>query len=94
MDIRNEFISCLQKQDINKVFGHYFRMVRKGYQMSGKDIAEKMNISQQQWSRYECGKSKIDLEKLVKIIFILKINPSHMLSFISGEIGYKYINIF
>lgn len=49
-------------------------------------MAKKMHISQQQWSRYECGKSKITIDSLLTIILILDINPNNMISFILNEI--------
>lgn len=58
--------------DIHYFIGIKIKSRRKELGFSGSDLAKKLNISQQQVSRYENGVNKIPLNHLVKIAIILK----------------------
>ncbi|MGG4608393.1 helix-turn-helix domain-containing protein [Providencia sp. Me31A] len=55
---------------INKEIGQYLRRIRKEQNLTGEDLAKKLNISQQQVSRYETGKTKLTFEMMDKMLII------------------------
>ncbi|MBG5909441.1 helix-turn-helix domain-containing protein [Providencia stuartii] len=58
--------------DIHYFIGIKIKTRRKELGLSGADLAKKLNISQQQVSRYENGINKIPLNHLVSIAIALK----------------------
>ncbi|WP_368877281.1 helix-turn-helix domain-containing protein [Providencia vermicola] len=58
--------------DIHYFIGIKIKARRKELGFSGSDLAKKLNISQQQISRYENGINKIPLNYLVSIAIVLK----------------------
>ncbi len=56
---------------ISRHVGHFLRRIRKEKNMTGKELAKLINISQQQISRYETGTSAISLEQLNEILIVL-----------------------
>ncbi|EKT60253.1 helix-turn-helix domain-containing protein [Providencia burhodogranariea] len=44
--------------------------------MSGSELAEKLNVSQQQISRYERGITKLNIEKLIELAIYLDLDFS------------------
>lgn len=58
--------------DIHYFIGIKIKARRKELGFSGSDLAKKLNISQQQISRYENGINKIPLNHLVSIAIVLK----------------------
>ncbi|EKT60162.1 helix-turn-helix domain-containing protein [Providencia sneebia] len=61
------------KQYINYAIGRQIYRIRKSRGLTGNELAKKMNISQQQISRYERGTCRIDLNVLICILHALKI---------------------
>ncbi|HHR5902519.1 TPA: helix-turn-helix domain-containing protein [Providencia alcalifaciens] len=53
---------------INNLIGHYIRKKRKELGLTGSQIASRVGVSQQQFSRYEVGISNITLPRLFLII--------------------------
>jgi len=50
------------------------RSRRKNLKLTQKDMADKLDIEQTQYSRYELDKSEIGLDKLIKIGEILELD--------------------
>lgn len=57
----------LIKINVNELVGNRIKTRRKELGYSGKKMAEKLGVSQQQYSRYERGLNKLDLSYLVII---------------------------
>lgn len=57
----------LIKINVNELVGNRIKIRRKELGYSGKKMAEKLGVSQQQYSRYERGLNKLDLSYLVII---------------------------
>lgn len=56
--------------EINKEIGQYLRGIRKERNLTGEELAKRLNISQQQISRYETGKTKLTFEMMDTILLI------------------------
>ncbi len=49
---------------ISQIIGHKIRQQRQHLRLSAKAVAERVGVSQQQFSRYENGLCKIDVDML------------------------------
>lgn len=61
----------------NMISGHvgiFLRKARKEKNMTGKQLARLMNVSQQQISRYEIGATAITVDQLANFLLILYKN--------------------
>lgn len=56
--------------EINKEIGQYLRGIRKEQNLTCGELARRLNISQQQISRYETGKTKLTFEMMDTILII------------------------
>jgi transcriptional regulator with XRE-family HTH domain len=57
--------------------GAEIKMLRERINMNGKDLAEKIGLSQSQMSRLEKGQRRIDTKILDKVADALGVKPSH-----------------
>ncbi|EEG84495.1 DNA-binding helix-turn-helix protein [Proteus penneri ATCC 35198] len=64
---------------ISQIIGHKIRKQRQQLRLSAKVVAERVGISQQQFSRYENGLCKIDVDMLFHIAQELKVTPAFFL---------------
>ncbi|MGJ3354956.1 helix-turn-helix domain-containing protein [Providencia sp. Je.9.19] len=55
---------------INKEVGLYLRGIRKEQNLTGGQLAKMLNVSQQQISRYETGKTKLTFEMMDTILTV------------------------
>ncbi len=65
------------------------RVLREINHWTQKDIAERMDMSQNGYAKIERGESKLDLEKLEQLANIFNINISELLDTNSG-LNYQY----
>ncbi|MFP5471361.1 MAG: helix-turn-helix domain-containing protein [Bacteroidia bacterium] len=72
--------------------GENIRKIReiKGY--SQEYMAEKLNISQRQYSRIEKEQSKLDFAKFEQISTILEVTPAQLFGFDEKQIFNQYNN--
>lgn len=70
---------------IHQYLGKEFRSKRKAIGLTGEDLAKKLNVSQQQVSRYETAESKISFEKLLLISDVLDLNIQYLLKVIISD---------
>ncbi|HHR5860529.1 TPA: helix-turn-helix domain-containing protein [Providencia alcalifaciens] len=66
---------------VSKVTGTFLREQRRGMSLSGGELAEKMQISQQQVSRYERGITHINLTMLLRYFSALNMNEREIQHF-------------
>ncbi|WP_275075362.1 helix-turn-helix domain-containing protein [Providencia rettgeri] len=66
--------------------------LRKEKGLSGKELAKKLKISQQQISRYERGICSINCAMLFSILFYLDTNPSAFFESITLKINEEHSN--
>ena len=64
---------------ISQIIGHKIRQQRQHLRLSAKAVAERVGISQQQFSRYENGLCKIDVDMLFLIAKELNVTPTTFL---------------
>lgn len=53
------------------IIGKELKRIRKKKGFSGSKVASQLGISQQHYSRYECGKCRISVDTLLCVLFIL-----------------------
>lgn len=88
---------------INADLGFYLKVIRKEQRLSGIEMAKILNISQQQISRYETGKTKLTFEAMDEILkkmnrswedlfnnVLIKHDSDHQSDFIKSE-SYFYL---
>ena len=73
----------VSKQHISLAIGRQIHIIRKMYGITGKQLGELLNVSQQQVSRYERGRCHLDIYTLVKLLHILDISIDHFFTDVS-----------
>lgn len=69
------------------------RKIREYRDYTQDYLAAKLNISQNAYSKIELGYSKVTLERLFVISFVLEVNPADLISMETDElIGGKLLN--
>lgn len=66
---------------ISEMTGHFLREQRRYSNLTGKELAKKMKLSQQQISRYERGVTAVNLPTLIHFFSVLNLEEREMLSF-------------
>ncbi|MFB9997014.1 helix-turn-helix domain-containing protein [Providencia rustigianii] len=66
--------------------GKFLRKARKEKNMTGKQLAKLMHVSQQQISRYETGRTSLTLEQLSQLLFFLDKSWGELIQVIETEI--------
>lgn len=64
----------IEEKDINKIIGLKIKNKRKELNLNQQNLAIFLGITFQQIQKYEKGISKINIEKLYKLMSILKVN--------------------
>ncbi|MGJ3355912.1 helix-turn-helix domain-containing protein [Providencia sp. Je.9.19] len=59
------------KQHFSYAVGRQIYLIRKLRGLTGKELAEKLGVSQQQVSRYERGVCRVDVDMLVYLLYQL-----------------------
>lgn len=72
----NKPIICIPKN----YFGQALKEIRLEKGFTQKIASEKLRITQAQWSAYELGKSRPNLDMIISIAKLLKINPFDLLN--------------
>ncbi|MGL4674043.1 MAG: helix-turn-helix domain-containing protein [Wohlfahrtiimonas sp.] len=70
---------------ISSHVGIFLRRSRKEKNMTGKQLAKLMNVSQQQISRYEIGNTSITLDQLEQFLRILDKRWIDVIRFLEDE---------
>lgn len=61
--------------------GNLIRQARIKNNLTGSQLAQRVHISQQQISRYECGKTNFQLDILLKLLLALNMNELEIKDF-------------
>lgn len=78
----------------DKVIGHHIRVARKKAKLTQSTCSVLLNVSTSYYSRIECGKVHLNLERLYQICIILKTKPEFILAHCCQELdatGYDAI---
>ncbi|MEX5951237.1 helix-turn-helix domain-containing protein [Providencia vermicola] len=78
-----------EREDVYTLLGHHLRQARMKRGLSGNELADIINLSQQQVSRYERGVNKLSLDKLIEIVVFLDIDIKDIMSIITNEIEHE-----
>lgn len=70
---------------VTKIIGSKIKKIRKEYGLTAAELAAVLNVSQQQFSRYERGINRIDIDSLFIISNYLRISIHYFLEDISPE---------
>ncbi|HEM8293625.1 helix-turn-helix domain-containing protein [Providencia vermicola] len=80
--------------------GQRIRILRKKYGMTANELAEQLNVSQQQFSRYERGVNRIDIDSLALLSYFFNVSIHYFfegidfteMQFIHSDISFSYLN--
>ena len=61
-------------------FGRFIAQCRKNREMTQKELARKLNVTEQAVSRWECGKGFPDIQLLVPLAESLEISVSELMN--------------
>lgn len=78
-------------KDINLKIGIILKRKRVSESLTGSQLATKLNISQQQVSRYENGKNSISINMLIRYCSALNVKPNEILKEIFDDMAEKNI---
>lgn len=67
--------------DITKKVGDNIKRARKLKNLTQKEMAEKLNMTQQQYSRFENGVFELNYSQLIVVCKILDITPNEIFEF-------------
>ncbi|WP_272676397.1 helix-turn-helix domain-containing protein [Providencia huaxiensis] len=75
----------IRKNTLSRSIGLFLKAARKDKNLTGKELAKLIHVSQQQVSRYELGNTPITLEQLEKYLIVLDKKWSDLLKYIERE---------
>ncbi|MCT4552704.1 MAG: helix-turn-helix domain-containing protein [Alphaproteobacteria bacterium] len=64
--------------------GRRIRFYRNALSLSQKDLAGRLGISYQQYQKYESGRNKVSISRLIEICEVYNISPD---KFLAGVLG-------
>ncbi len=64
--------------ELSKVIGNNLKEARKAKKITQREIALKLNMSQQQYSRFENGVFELNYSQIVKLCEIFDITPNDL----------------
>ncbi|HGN1704429.1 TPA: helix-turn-helix domain-containing protein [Providencia rettgeri] len=76
--------------DISIYIGSYLKHRRKAVGLTGAQLASRLNISQQQVSRYERGKNSITIQFLMEILQALELQKNDVDNFMQKILQFYY----
>lgn len=74
---------ALPRNSLTLAVGKQISVIRKRRGMTGRELGKKLNVSQQQISRYERGICQIDVATLIHMLYILEISIDHFFTNVS-----------
>lgn len=66
--------SKLESNTYSSIIGKELKNIRNKKGWSGAKIASQLGLSQQQYSRYECGRCRITIDILLHVLYILDVD--------------------
>ncbi|MEZ2896486.1 helix-turn-helix domain-containing protein [Providencia rettgeri] len=87
MDLSKKIIThCeIQNNFLSLCCGKIIKKIRKENGMTGAELAKKMNVSQQQMSRYERGINKLSIDMLFNIAMVLDVSFENIIKSVISE---------
>ncbi|ELX8378472.1 helix-turn-helix domain-containing protein [Providencia vermicola] len=78
--------SSIPKNFFTQIIGREIQRLRKENTISGTKLANKLGISQQQYSRYERGINTISVDTLLHILYILECDLDSFFAYLRYQI--------
>ncbi|HHR6019951.1 TPA: helix-turn-helix domain-containing protein [Providencia alcalifaciens] len=66
-------VNVMGEKEIRRRFGCYLRYAREQKRLTGSELGRRLNVSQQQISRYERGITTVNLLMMSKIVHVLDL---------------------
>lgn len=89
--MKKNYIYKKENYALSFFFGLIIRRLRKEKGYTASELAMKINISQQQMSRYERGINKINVDIIAEISFALEIPIEIFFKYAVAEVKYNLI---
>ena len=67
--------------NIAKMVGNNIKCARKSLGLTQKEVADKLRMTQQQYSRFENGVFELNYQQIVDICKLLNITPNEIFDF-------------
>ncbi|MFW0926873.1 helix-turn-helix domain-containing protein [Providencia sp. VP23HZSY-1] len=81
-----------ENTNVTIYIGTYLKHRRKAVGLTGAQLASRLNISQQQVSRYERGKNSITIQGLLDILQALELRKHDIDDFMKNIFQFYYID--
>ncbi|MEQ4692476.1 helix-turn-helix domain-containing protein [Providencia manganoxydans] len=82
-------MAITKRKNVYALLGHHLRKARMQKGLSGNELADIINLSQQQISRYERGINKLSLDKLIEIVVFLDIDVGDIVKVILTAVEHE-----
>lgn len=67
--------------NVSKAIGNNLKTARKSAGLTQAQVAQKMLMTQQQYSRFENGVFQLNYEQILKLCEILEITPNYLFGY-------------
>lgn len=85
MNFEENKINRQSDNQVSAYCGAVIKQIRKEFGMTGSELANKLNISQQQMSRYERGSNKISVDMLFNLSIALNVPFERVIKYVLLE---------
>ena len=75
---------------IAKAVGENIKQSRKLKNLTQTDVAKKLMMTQQQYSRFENGKFELNYSQILTLCELLDVSPNELFSVSNGTESYKF----
>ncbi len=72
------FFHMLEPMEIKRRFSNNLKACRQLSGMTQKEVAEKLHMARENYSRYERGVIELDYYKMIQLCKILKVTPNDL----------------
>ena len=77
--------------ELSKRIGENLKKSRKFIGLTQREVAQKLNMTQQQYSRFENGVFELNYFQILSLCDLLKITPNDLFSVEGRDFDAKYI---
>lgn len=67
--------------EISKIVGNNVKQARKDKNLTQKEVARLMNMTQQQYSRFENGVFQLNYEQIIFLCKLYEVTPNDLFDF-------------
>ena len=77
-------------KQVAKAVGENLKQARKLKKLSQAEVAKRMNMTQQQYSRFENGRFELNYSQILELCDMLEISPNELFSVELEKKSYKF----